>query len=76
MKTPLWIATAAIAVLAACSEDNPPGPAGTPPAGSDPAPVEEPLPTAEEAAAKAAESIDEDNADAELQRLQDELGDG
>ena len=78
MKTSLWIAPAAFALLAACSGERPQAtPSGTPADGSAPAAaVEESLPTAEEEAAKAAEAIDEANADAELQRLQKELGDG
>ena len=77
MKTSLWIAPAAFALLAACSGESPQATPATPAAGSEQAAaVEESLPTAEEEAAKAAETIDAGNADAELQRLQKELGDG
>jgi hypothetical protein len=76
MKTSLWIASVAIVGFAACSGDSSTQPAGTSPGQEEPAVVEEELPTAEEAAAQASQSIDEANADAELKRLEDELGDG
>lgn len=76
MKTSLWIAPAVLTLLVACSGDSPQDPAGTAPAGSEPVLVEEDLPSAEEEAAKAAESIDDGNADDELKRLEQELGDG
>jgi hypothetical protein len=76
MKTPLWIASVAIVGLAACSQESSTQPAGTAPVQGEPATIEEELPTAEEAAAEASKSIDEANADAELKRLEDELGDG
>lgn len=75
MKTPLWIAIVTLGTLAACSAEETPAPAATPPAGAPETP-EEPLPTPEEEAAKAAETIHEENADEELQKLQQELGGG
>jgi hypothetical protein len=76
MKTSLWIAPTVFALLSACSGDSPQDPAGTTPAGGEPVLVEEDLPSPEEEAAKAAESIDDGNADDELKRLEQELGDG
>ena len=75
MKTTLWITLATLGTLAACSMESAQEPQATPPA-SAPENPEEPLPTPEEEAAKAAETIHEGNADAELERLQQELGGG
>jgi hypothetical protein len=75
MKTPLWIAIVTLGALAACSAEEAPAPAATPPAGTQEA-SEEPLPTPQEEAAKAAETIHEGNADEELRKLEQELGGG
>jgi len=76
MKTARWIVPCALTLAAACggeSAETAPAPSG----GAEPMPAaEEPLPTPEEAAAEAEESIDASNADAELERLQKELGGG
>lgn len=75
MKTTRCIALATLTLFAACSVESSEEPAGSPAPADEPA-LEEPLPTPEEEAAKAAQVIDEANADAELQRLQQELGGG
>lgn len=75
MQTPRWIAPVALIALVACSVEGSEEPAEAPAPGAEAA-VEESLPTPEEEAAKAAESIDEANAEAELQRLQKELEGG
>lgn len=77
MKSPRWIVPCALTLVAACGGESAPSaaPAGSGSAAAEPA-AEEPLPTPEEAAAAAEESIDASNADAELERLQEELGGG
>lgn len=77
MKNHLWITLAALVAFPACSPESAEQPAQAPDAVPEVVTEsEELLPTPEEEAAKAAETIDEGNADAELQRLQEELGDG
>jgi hypothetical protein len=82
MKPFHWIVPGALTLLAACGSEAADSSAtdrnGD---GSQPAPAAEPateeaLPTPEEAAAEAQQEIDAANADAELQRLQEELEGG
>lgn len=75
MKIQLWTPVVVLSFLAACGGESSQAPAATTPAQSSEV-ADETLPTPEEEAAKASETIDEGNADAELKKLEQELGGG
>lgn len=75
MKTPLIAFLVCLTLTAGCSSESDPAPS-SPSATQAPATDEPALPTPQEEAAKAADSIDSQNADEELARLQAELGGG